>query len=807
MGAGQSNIIDQHADILKQTKNTREIVNSIFTFMNNEVALKDFYKLTSPDECKKYLIVMTDFLDKVFSRLQLVPIKDKKGVIFFRKYEELKDDKDSDLNRIKQANCLLLAFFYIRIFQIYGALALSVLDEAEILTPTFVEKEGTKVYRPRAIGFQGGGPDGQITSNTFGVPSIPPIPAVPQVQPQALAQGFVGYQPVYGAIPGGVALSGTSSSVQLFKDIDPFAFFNDLGPQSIPGQSYKFKFSQVQPNFLREAETALQIFTPSQPRGDPQKKSDFGITYDISGPIFMDSLVDITLRIVPNTQGTFDRKGVLEIQLQNKQGMRTINIDLESSGSISQSGSDETITFLIKGVTIPNSPLQNFKNHPMKYQYGIRKMADGKYIIKDLSVKKFLEMALYKILCSVDVIPYIKPNIKISDTAKFFDKVKEGRDELDISSLVNLLSKEKRPRAYCISRGLQLLSTAQNLELRTGVCVDSFAGYGDELSYYANSVPIPGSPIDSAVGINSLASLFKDTFDTLDLIKTPGIVMSQPALERYQQFIQTMSELFSDPAQPQAKPKEIRDVRDDRSEKACTDIQHGPIKINIKTVSPSVLNSIKSLFAQQLTHTKRVGELLGKLFVRAKSKSGLIETFLNPNLMKLGFPYLQEVNRNAFNLLANYYENCEKTYSLGQAEMIKLLKPPPPPPSPGSSQPSQVATLPPKTNQIQKPQTNLTIPQITNNRISLREKLQEYELQKSQLIKDIKHSMTAIKSAQDYSQTIESTWKNRTNTSAIAYKTNAAKRLQNEKNRLSSRQKQLEDLQVEINKLQLKLNN
>ena len=552
---------------------------------------------------------------------------------------------------------------------------------------------------------------------------------------------------------------------------------------------------------MREAENGLKIFTPSQPRGDPDKKNDLGITYDISGPLFIDSLVDITLRVVPNTQGTFDRRGVLEINLQNKQGTRTINIDIESSGSISQSGSDETISFLIKGVTIPNSSLQNFKNHPMKYQYGIRRMADGKHMIKDLVVKKFLEMALYKILCSVDLIPYIKPNIKISDTAKFFDRVKEGRDELDISNLVNILSKEKRPRAYCISRGLQLLSTAQNLDVRTGVCVDNFTGYGDELGYYANSVPIPGAPIDSTVGIRSLNSLFKDTFDTLDLIKTPGIVMSQPALERYQQFIRTMADIFSDSDQSQTPKgfKEIRDIRDDRSEKICNGIKGGPITLSGKTVSPAVLNTVKTLFAQQLAHTKQVGDLLGKLFVRIRSKAGIMETFLNPNLMKQGFPYLQDINRQAYTLLANYYESCEKTYSLGQAEMVKILKPPA-----TTSTSAPVSTT--RTTNIPetKPIANNTL-RPSSNKFSLQEKLGNLESQKNQLLKDIQRSISSIKTAEEYMRTMETTWKGRTNSSALSYKTNASRRLQTEKDLLSTRQKQLQELQIEINKIKLQL--
>jgi hypothetical protein len=72
-------------------------------------------------------------LHKHFYELQIQPVQDKKGVIAFRSVKELTNpQKDSDAEKEKQSLCLIIAYYYTRIFQIYGALALTLIDDAAV---------------------------------------------------------------------------------------------------------------------------------------------------------------------------------------------------------------------------------------------------------------------------------------------------------------------------------------------------------------------------------------------------------------------------------------------------------------------------------------------------------------------------------------------------------------------------------------------------------------------------------------------------------------------------------------------------
>jgi hypothetical protein len=107
----------------------------ILDYMLKEITVRDFLALSNPTECKKYVIFLANTLYKHFYELQITPVKDKKGIIAFRPIKDLVNPKgEDDIER--QRLCLTLSYFYTRIFQIYGALALTVLDDAKFVGDT-----------------------------------------------------------------------------------------------------------------------------------------------------------------------------------------------------------------------------------------------------------------------------------------------------------------------------------------------------------------------------------------------------------------------------------------------------------------------------------------------------------------------------------------------------------------------------------------------------------------------------------------------------------------------------------------------
>ena len=135
MGASQSLPVT-HEKLFELTKDTRNVMNILLTFMLKELTVRDFYSLSSPTECKKYVLFMANNLYKHFYELQIAPYKNKQGIIAFRKVQDLITPPNKKEEEMKQGLCLVLAYFYTRIFQIYGAIALSLIDDMNVVSST-----------------------------------------------------------------------------------------------------------------------------------------------------------------------------------------------------------------------------------------------------------------------------------------------------------------------------------------------------------------------------------------------------------------------------------------------------------------------------------------------------------------------------------------------------------------------------------------------------------------------------------------------------------------------------------------------
>lgn len=143
--------------LLDKTNKTRYIIDKILEFMLKEVNVSDLYVLSNPDECKKYVLLLANSLDSIFYKLQLEPSVDKTGSIFFRSVKELTQPSSERDRLIRQKMCLTLSYFYARVFQIFGALALTIMDDAELFRATKMADYFTKGRESTAVeapGFQ-----------------------------------------------------------------------------------------------------------------------------------------------------------------------------------------------------------------------------------------------------------------------------------------------------------------------------------------------------------------------------------------------------------------------------------------------------------------------------------------------------------------------------------------------------------------------------------------------------------------------------------------------------------------------------
>jgi hypothetical protein len=111
--------------LLALTQKPRDFIDRMFQVMLKDITKEDYLSLANPRLCGNFVFVMADALQQTFHSLKLAPTKDEKsGLLYFVKRDDIMEKRPEET----YYHCLSLAYFYIRIFQIFGALAITVVD-------------------------------------------------------------------------------------------------------------------------------------------------------------------------------------------------------------------------------------------------------------------------------------------------------------------------------------------------------------------------------------------------------------------------------------------------------------------------------------------------------------------------------------------------------------------------------------------------------------------------------------------------------------------------------------------------------
>ena len=134
---------------------TKQILNTILREMFRRADLIDMYSLADPERCKRYVVVAESALKDLFVQIQLDPRAGPEGTIYFQKIEGIQ--KANPLGAKQADYCKMLAFYFIRIFQTYAALALSIMDSdvPQIDPQELVRGTGIPVQALAPPAFQG----------------------------------------------------------------------------------------------------------------------------------------------------------------------------------------------------------------------------------------------------------------------------------------------------------------------------------------------------------------------------------------------------------------------------------------------------------------------------------------------------------------------------------------------------------------------------------------------------------------------------------------------------------------------------
>ena len=126
-----------HKQAIRQTEFTRGVMDQILNYMIKQLSIRDLLQMSKPSECKKYVLFKANSIYQHFYELRIFPSRDAKGILTFRKVDDLVNPT-GEQKRERESLCLIVAYFYTRIFQIYGALALTLIDDMNAMTSSGV---------------------------------------------------------------------------------------------------------------------------------------------------------------------------------------------------------------------------------------------------------------------------------------------------------------------------------------------------------------------------------------------------------------------------------------------------------------------------------------------------------------------------------------------------------------------------------------------------------------------------------------------------------------------------------------------
>lgn len=602
----------EHEKLLAATRDTRSVVSTIFDFLLKEVNEKDIYELSNPEKCKKYIVTMASTLDSIFYQIRLEPTRGKEGFIFFRAAKDVLEPKTEAEKKQRYSICVIISYFYTRIFQIYGALALSVIDEAQ----TMRASRYSDIARGSIL----------------------------------MAPGLNPYFTRGGAGP------FDSRSGRRYDD-DDYYRYSDRGrtPYRAPSRPGLGDFAFLTPYLDRsryDQEMGYRLIS-SRDRGMTFRTSSqqTPLASSTTGYLFVSSSSVKDRFIYTDMAARSAGAGRVKVTIGKAHIGRTgktVSLTAEDLGeplTYTFRRAEDSDEYYIEGDTTKDAgeAMAAIGNKVLEYVRGLDSDYTG-YVRTDPATGK-----------------------EISGVGVM--------EELRLTKIITNLSRIK-PLGYCVARALQLLSSdpLPDKSARSAVCNPRFLESTDTKTgtkYMRSGIPLPGEGLDTNPGMLAMSLLFFDVVDTA----TPKIAASNEAVAEFKDFLVQMDGIIgmgsrasgSRAANTQKKElTKLSDVKMRACGKAETDII-----IPAGTV-PEVMGYVRQLFAIQKEHTARVATILSQLFWIQRDKgTGQLKITIHPNIFVKGMPELNRLNALARGVLVEYYKHCEFTYRQGVAVVQK----------------------------------------------------------------------------------------------------------------------------------------
>ena len=622
MGSGPSSPMgasaSTHAQAFTNTEYTRMIMDELLNYMVKQLSVRDLLHMSKESECKKYVLFKANSIYQYFYELRVFPTKDARGLLTFRRIEDLVNPK-GEQEKERQSLCLIVAYFYTRIFQIYGALALTLIDDMNVMTSsglmtTFERGTDLRKYTPgyyeeriSQIPYRRGGArelvDSTPLSSTISLKNFEWIRSF--LTPETSATGYKTRYIGSGEDRGTVYLKIEDS----LKDADKKPIYGN--PPPITYQYAIFSITVPNVNQYNTLELYTRI-TPDEIKVKLGKlifKNTAGETIVVTKFDRIDFYIERTIINGKQTYMIKD-KPITDVPAFMADLLSTIIIYLKSTIK------EKKETIYERG---------DVRSERDRSEYGDR-----------------------------------------GDRGTISRKSEEGiTSHLKVEEMINNLT-TRRPLGHCIARALQLLKTEPfvNQPGISQICSVAFDGKGTERI----GLPKSGKPLSDNPGLFALANLFYDTI----IIGSPNLIIGkntidgQPStFQQYITFMTTLSKQYTigdKPLTPQEmEEKGLSGIINERDKKACPTANEIPLT---PQTTSKVHAIVKSMFQMQVEHAAKCSTIISMLFTITTDPTTKkpIMFKLNNNLINKGFPELERINREARNILVAYYTNCENKY-------------------------------------------------------------------------------------------------------------------------------------------------
>jgi len=618
MGAGSSR--PNGNAYSRQAAEAKVLPDQILTLFFSNANLMKLLKLHNIGECSRFVFTTSSELATLFQKLQVYPKLGAKGEILFAPVSDLAPGllSDADKNATNKARlqektharnelCVDIAYFYVRIFQIYSALALTVIDADPLRRRSFAPKP--MLPGPQLAPLGGGG-------RTPGHPTIGSGPLVVLASPGPRIQVQLG----------GAVISRTGKFKNLYQSIVNTPFVALLALQILE----TVEDNEIKPQTLKIV--------------DKRSGSKPGIFFSWDWPSKVMNAYEV--------QGIFKRNVEKPITLQasspdDKSVIFTYNDP--QAGSVQQkfrksvSGQWE---FEYEDVTgEPRNPSVFFEN------------------IYDLYSQENQASASTSVSASASASVPTSSIISSGSASAFegFDKLKKIFEDKTTKGA-------EFPKAYCMARLMTLINPVFGSELLnpsqpyySQICRKKFDFETTEF------MPRAGTAAKSNLYLRSFTSLYYDDYKYNRGTGKLELTQTEPSRTSLRDASNKFAKMYNITGDQPNFLFESGGAVNFTSFSVCKEKEDKLLRIKGDKLGKDFMASLQTqcigpMLDFQKQHTQKVNKLLMKMFKIEKSPLSLK---LQPSIKSGGKDAINAIGVEAHDLLMDYYLKSEAFYIRG----------------------------------------------------------------------------------------------------------------------------------------------